>query len=61
MSKIEATIKLNLPSGIDASEVISQIQKLLSSMNGRDTQINAVEVDNPISANPIHFTQRMGE
>lgn len=60
MSKIEANITLNLPEEVDAQNVISAIQQLLTSLNSRETSVNVVEVDNPISGNPIHFSKRIG-
>lgn len=61
MSKIEANIILNLPDGVDPTSVVSAIQELISNFNSRETSVNVVEVDNPISANPIHFSKRIGD
>lgn len=54
MAFIEANINVKLPDNIDAEAVLEQIRNILSSINDKDTDINAVEVDDPISVNPIY-------
>lgn len=56
MSSIEAKITLDLEDGQDASRLIETIRSILSSINGRDTQVNVVDVDGP--TNP--FATRTG-
>jgi hypothetical protein len=53
MSKFEVQITLDLPDGIDAGPIIEQIQRILSTANGKETIVNIVEVDDPVSVNPI--------
>jgi len=55
MSKFEAQITIDLPENIDIGPIIEQIKQILSSANGKETRINIVEVDDPISMNPIYM------
>ena len=58
MSFIEANITIDLPDGVDPTDIIMQIKTILSSFNDKDTKVDVVEVDDPISTNPIYFTKR---
>ena len=53
MSKFEAKIVIDVPDGVDIGPVIEQVRQILSAANGKDTRINIVEVDDPVSANPV--------
>lgn len=53
MSVIEANININLPDGQDPRETIALIQNAISSLNEKNTHINVVETDNPLSLSPI--------
>jgi len=58
MSKFEAKITIDVPSGVDISSVIEQIRQILTSANGKETRVNIIEVDDPVSINPIHTKGR---
>jgi len=53
MSTVEANITIDVPDGEDPQDVIKLIQHSISQINGKDTHINIVEVDNPLSLSPI--------
>lgn len=53
MSTVEANITIDVPDGVDPQDVIKLIQHSISQINGKDTHINIVEVDNPLSLSPI--------
>jgi len=57
MSTIEANITIDIPDGVDISSKIQALQRLVSSINGYDTHINVIEVDDPISMSPINISQ----
>ncbi len=57
---IEARINLDAPDGFDVSQIISEINAIISSMNGQYTQINVAEVDNPMSLSPISLKDMGG-
>ena len=54
---LEANITIDIENNIDPQTVIEQIQKLLSSVNGNDTDVNIIEVDDPITMSPVHFRE----
>ncbi len=53
MSTIEANITIDIPDGIDPQEMINSLRYQISNINGKDTHVNIVEVDNPLSLSPI--------
>lgn len=55
MSTIEANISLDLPDGVNPGEYINIIRRELSKINGLDTKVNIIEVDDPLSLSPIHL------
>lgn len=57
MSTVEANITIDLPDGIDISSKIQSIRELISDINGLDTHINVIEIDDPISMSPINIAQ----
>lgn len=57
MSFIEANITIDLPDGVDPTAIVEEIRTILSSFNDKDTHINVVEVDDPVSTNPIYFNK----
>ena len=52
MSVIEANIIINVPDGVDIERAIYQLRQMISQLNGNDTNINIVQIDDPISLNP---------
>jgi hypothetical protein len=57
MSFIEANITIDLPDGQDPTAIIEEIRSIISSFNDKNTNINVIEVDDPVSTNPIYFTK----
>ena len=55
MSFIEANVTIDLPDGVNPSDIVEEIRYIISAMNDKDTHINVVEVDDPVSSNPLHF------
>jgi len=53
MSTIESNITIDVPDGIDPRDLISILQHTITSINGKNTYINVVEVDNPLSLSPV--------
>jgi len=56
MATIEANITLEISDEVNAQAIISQIQDAISSFNGKQTNINVIETDNPITASPLNFS-----
>lgn len=54
---VEANITIDVPDGVDVTQVIEQIRSLLTGINGEDTNVNVVEVDDPVSTNPIYLSK----
>ena len=52
MSVIEANINITIPDGVDPSQVIESIQKMITDMTDKDTHVNIVKVDDPMSLSP---------
>lgn len=57
MSSIEATITIELSDGSNPEQAISAIQNIVSQMNGKETHINVIQVDDPLSLSPIRATK----
>jgi len=55
MSIIEANITIDLDGDVDISAVLSQIEQVISEINDKPTQSNIVDMDNPISTNPLNY------
>lgn len=55
MSTIEANVNVDLPDGEDPRELLAIIQNVISSLNGKNTTISVVEVDDPLSLSPIQM------
>jgi len=55
MSIIETNITIDVEDGVDVSSIISQIEQILSEVNGKPTQSNVIDMDNPISSNPLNY------
>jgi len=53
MSVIEANVNINIPDNVDPRETIAMIQSIVSRLNDKNTHINIVEADNPLSLSPI--------
>jgi len=56
MATIEANITVNLPDGVDPQVILTNIQHILSGINGLKTNISVQEIDNPVSISPISFS-----
>jgi hypothetical protein len=54
MSVIEASVTLYIPDGDDIQSYISDIQSLITSVNGVNTRINVSEQDDPMTVSPIN-------
>ena len=57
MPFIEANVTVDLPDEIGPEQLVTQLQALLSAINGNETHVDIVEVDDPVSTNPIYFKQ----
>jgi hypothetical protein len=55
MSTIEANININVPDGQDPRELLSYIQTIITGLNDRQTVVNVVEVDDPLSLSPVQM------
>jgi len=53
MAAIESNITVELPDGADISSFLSIIEQIHTELNGLQTRINVVEVDDLISMSPI--------
>lgn len=53
MSVIESNITIDIPDGVDAANIVSAIRHVISELNKKDTHVNVVEVDNPLSLSPV--------
>ena len=58
MSSIEVQITVDLPDGVDFTSIVQQLQSALSNINGKETRVNVIEMDNPISGNAINLPRR---
>ena len=61
MSIIESNITIDVPDGEDPQQIIAIIRHLISQINGKDTHINVVEVDDPLSLSPITMKKKLEE
>jgi len=57
MSIIEASITVDADGDFDSSLLISQINDILLSINNKETQVNIIDMDNPISTNPLNYSR----
>lgn len=55
MSVIEANIIIDLPDYVEISSIVAELQSIVSDMNGKNTHINVMNVDNPLSLSPTQF------
>jgi len=53
MSVIEANITIDVPDGVNPQDIINMIQRGISQVNNKNTHINVIEVDDPLSLSPI--------
>lgn len=53
MSVIESNITIDVPDGVDASNIIAAIRHIISELNRKDTHTNVIEVDDPLSLSPV--------
>lgn len=53
MSTIEANITIKVSDDADIRDIVNLIQKSISDINGQNTDINVIEVDNPTSYSPL--------
>jgi len=54
---IEANITIDVPDGVDITPIIQQIKAILSRTNDMDTDVHIIEVDDPISTNPVNLSK----
>ena len=54
---IEARVMIDCPDGYDVSSLITSINSMISNINGNHTQVNVVEIDNPISMSPAQMVK----
>lgn len=52
MSVIEANVIINVPDYIDVSSLVQGIQSVVSNINGKNTHVNVVQLDDPLSISP---------
>jgi len=52
---IETNITVDLESGIDIQNVVMQINEVLRSVNGKSSDVNITDLENPIHNNPIKY------
>jgi hypothetical protein len=57
MSAIEANVIINVPDHIDISSLVQEIQSVVSNINGLNTHINVVQIDDPLSLSPGEFKE----
>ena len=57
MSTVEANITVDIPDGVDISSKIQAIRSMISEINGLETHVNVIEIDDPISMSPISIAQ----
>lgn len=51
MSIIEANVIIDVPDDVDISQVIAELNTVISSLNNRQTHINVIQIDDPLSLN----------
>ncbi len=55
MSIIEANITIDVDEDVDMSALIDQIEQILGQVNNKPTRVSMVDMDNPISTNPLNY------
>ena len=60
MARIEAIITIDAKAGVNMGEVISHITSAIETASYKKSDVNVVEVDDPIATNPIHLKRRLG-
>ena len=53
MSYVEANVTVNIKDGDNIDVLIEALKRQLSEVNGLETHINIVEVDDPITTSPL--------
>jgi len=53
MSTIEANINIQASEDVDTRQLIQQLKDSLTVINGKNTRVNVIEMDNPINAQVI--------
>lgn len=56
MSVIEANIVINIPDSVNPSDILAELQSVISDMNGKTTHVNVVQIDDPISMSPAKIS-----
>ena len=56
---IELNVTIDDGAGVDPEVLASQIENILSEINGQPTDFNIVDMDNPISTNPLNYRVRI--
>jgi len=55
MSIVETNITIDSNGKEDMNLLVSQINELLRNVNGKESQVNMTDMDDPISNNPINY------
>lgn len=55
MSTIEANVNVDVSDGENPQELLAHIQAVITGLNDRQTVINVVEVDDPLSLSPVQM------
>lgn len=50
---IEANITIDATEDVDLQRIVTLIEQAISRLNGQNTQVNVVEIDNPTSFSPL--------
>ena len=57
MSIIEANITIDNNDDVNVSSIVAELQTLLASLNSNNTDVNVINMDDPISTNPLNHRQ----
>ena len=57
MSVVEANITITVPDTVDPTQIINAIQGIVSGINGRETHVNVVQINDPLSISPIRHSK----
>ena len=55
MSIIETNITIDVDEDIDVSQILAEIEQVLSQINNKPTRSNVIDMDNPVSTNPLNY------
>ena len=57
MSFVEVNIVIDLDDNQEIGPIAQQLESLISSINDKQTDVNVIEIDNPITMNPIYYNK----